>query len=854
MRPTKLVMSAFGPYADKVEIDFNKLGNKGLYLITGDTGAGKTTIFDAIVFALYGEASGSSRERNMFRSKYAKPDIPTFVELEFENNGQQYHIIRNPEYMRPSKRKDGETKETADATLTFFDGRSPVTKMKEVTEAVSDIIGLDKKQFTQIVMIAQGDFLKLLLAKTEDRRGIFRQIFHTLPYQILQDKLREQSKRLHDKYDDSNKSIDQYILGVQCDSQNPLSVKWQQVITNKTNSGIEETLNVLQEIIGSDQKIVNENKKVSTQLDKKIAEIDVELGKADVINKALKQKKKAEASLAENEEKLAIFDEELNRQKVLAPEREKLLFDIQKMTERLDDYDKLDQLSTSLEEEKQQLEGIKLQRIFSLKNALTELEGEKNSLNNLQESFNKVHEKLTEKRTTYIQMEQTFMMEQAGILAKNLQDGIPCPVCGATEHPNPATLTDGAPSQEELDNMKEEVEQYQEKTKQLSEKAYQQKTKVEVTEKETLLHVEKVLGKMDLEKATAEIDNRIKKSSRKNSSINRYSIDRESIEKEDMDKIIEDHRISINLLETKLQELQNTLEFPTKSKAKAHIVSLTKEHKALTNALEKAQKQYDKCQDDIKVAKNTIETVEKQLRKVDIIPEDSLKEERSDLAEKRKLCRKIISAAESRVKMNESAEQEIGKQYKSLREIEEQWNTVKALSNTANGNIAKKEKILLETYVQMHYFDAIIRRANIRFMTMSSGQYELKRATEAESLKGQSGLELNVIDHYNGSERSVKTLSGGESFKASLALALGLSDEIQASSGGIKIDCLFVDEGFGSLDEESLNQAMNALSDVTEGNRLVGIISHVSELKERIDRKIVVTKDRVNGSQAVLEI
>ena len=847
-------MSAFGPYADKVEIDFNKLGDKGLYLITGDTGAGKTTIFDAIVFALYGEASGSSRDKNMFRSKYAKPDTPTFVELEFENNGKQYHIIRNPEYMRPSKRKDGETKETADATLTFFDGNPPITKMKEVTEAINEIIGLDKKQFTQIVMIAQGDFLKLLLAKTEDRRGIFRQIFHTMPYQILQDKLREQSKRLHDKYDDSGKSIAQYILGVQCDKDNPLSVKWQQVITNRTNSGIEETLNVLQEIIESDKKIVNENKKESTQLDKKIAEIDVQLGKAAAISNALKQKKKAEESLAQNEENLILINEELNRQKALAPEREKLLFAIQKMTESLEDYDKLEQLSTSLEEEKRQLEEIKLQRILSLKNSLTQLEEEKELLEKLQESFNKVHEKLTEKRTTYIQMEQTFLMEQAGILAKNLQDGIPCPVCGSTEHPNPATLTDGAPSQEELDNMKEEVEQYQEKAKQLSESAYQQKTKAEVAEKEALLYVEKVLGKMDLEKASAEIDNRIKKSSRKNSSINRYSIDRESIEKEDMDKIIEDHRISINLLETKLQELQDTLEFPTKSKAKTHIASLTKEHKSLANALEKAQKQYEKCNSDIEAAKNTIETVKKQLRNVEINPEDSLKEERTNLAEKRKLCRKIISEAESRVRINESAEQEIGKQYRSLKEIEEQWNTVKALSNTANGNIAKKEKILLETYVQMHYFDAIIRRANIRFMKMSSGQYELIRATEADSLRGQSGLELNVIDHYNGSERSVKTLSGGESFKASLALALGLSDEIQASSGGIKIDCLFVDEGFGSLDEESLNQAMNALSDVTEGNRLVGIISHVGELKERIDRKIVVTKDRVNGSQAVLEI
>ena len=186
--------------------------------------------------------------------------------------------------------------------------------------------------------------------------------------------------------------------------------------------------------------------------------------------------------------------------------------------------------------------------------------------------------------------------------------------------------------------------------------------------------------------------------------------------------------------------------------------------------------------------------------------------------------------------------------------MEEQWNMVKSLSNTANGNLNGKDKIYLETYVKMHYFDEIIRRANVRFMTMTAGQYELKRCDFGENKGSQSGLDLSVIDHYNGSERSVKTLSGGESFKASLSLALGLSDEIHAKSGGIRIDTLFVDEGFGSLDEESLNQAMNALSSVTEGNRLVGIISHVEELKERIDKKIIVSKDRSNGSKIEIEI
>ena len=189
-----------------------------------------------------------------------------------------------------------------------------------------------------------------------------------------------------------------------------------------------------------------------------------------------------------------------------------------------------------------------------------------------------------------------------------------------------------------------------------------------------------------------------------------------------------------------------------------------------------------------------------------------------------------------------------------MERVEQKWGWMRALSNTANGNVSGKDKIMLETYIQMTYFDRTLRRATLRLMTMTGGQYELVRKISAANQKSQSGLELDVIDHYNGTKRSVQTLSGGEAFKASLALALGLSDEIQASAGGICLDTMFVDEGFGSLDEESLNQALRALSDLTEGSRLVGIISHVSELKERIDKQIIVIKERAGGSHARVEI
>lgn len=841
-------MSAFGPYAGQVEIDFEKLGNKGLYLIAGDTGAGKTTIFDAIVFALYGEASGNNRDKNMFRSKYAKPEVPTFVELEFENKGEHYKIRRNPDYMRPAKRGEGETRESADATLTFSSGKAPITKMKEVTLAVEELIGLDKKQFTQIVMIAQGDFLKLLLAKTEDRRVIFRQIFNTIPYKNLQDKLKEQSKKLHDQYDDKNKSISQYISGVQCDKESPLIVKWQQVMGNRTNAGIEEILDVIGEMIQSDKEMITHYKKETKELDKRISAIDEKIGKADTINKALVQKEKAIKLLIKNQEQLTGFEEELKNQEKLEPEREKLLYAIQKITETLEAYDELDHLTLELDRNRKELENIELQRMISLKNDIDQLEREKNYLKDLQSRYEKMNQELIQKRAEYIHMEQIFMNEQAGIMAEKLKDGMPCPVCGSTTHPNLAKLTEKAPSKEQVDKAKKQVEQYQRETEKLSESAYEQSTKVKVTEKETLLHIEKVLGKVTLEEAVRELKNTFAHKTMKKDNVEI------EIHSESIDKIIENYKMSIKSMEGKLEERKKALEFSSKSKAKMHIEQLKKEYKALEKALDRAKEQWEECKKNIDVANNIINTVEKQLKNAEIIALETLKEEKTVFTTRRKKCLDMISQASSRMNANENSESEIQKQYKSLKEVEESWNIMKSLSNTANGNLSGKEKILLETYVQMHYFDGIIRRANIRLMAMSCGQYELKRADSPDNLKGQSGLELNVIDHYNGSERSVKTLSGGESFKASLALALGLSEEIHAKSGGIQIDTLFVDEGFGSLDEESLNQAMNALANVTEGNRLVGIISHVREVKERIDRKIIVTKDKIGGSSIALEI
>lgn len=671
-----------------------------------------------------------------------------------------------------------------------------------------------------------------------------------MPYKNLQDKLKEQSKKLHVQYDDKNKSIAQYISGVQCDSDSPLCVKWQQVISNKTDAGIEEILNVIQEMIQWDKEIVSKYNKEVKGLDKEISAIDEKIGKGLAISKALAQKEKAERALSQNEQDLTGFEEELKKQEKLEPERERLLFEIQKITEKLEDYDKLDCLSAELLEKQKTLEDIELQRMMLLQQDIEELEREKNLLKDLQSNYEKKNLQLIQTRAEYIHMEQIFMNEQAGIMAERLEEGIPCPVCGSIKHPSPAKITEKAPSKEEVEQAKAQVEQYQKDAEKLSGKAHEQSTKVKVIEKETILHIEKILGKITLEDAVKTLKKSFTYKSVKINSI-KVQVDNGV---ENIDKIIENYRITIKSMEAKLEERRKNLQFDSKGKAKDYIGQRKREYKSLEKAFSKAKKQWEECKKNIDGAKQIIQTVDKQLKNAEMIPVETLKEEKAVLTVKRKRCLDMISQAGARMNINENSENEMHKQYKALKEVEEHWNMVKALSNTANGNLSGKEKILLETYVQMHYFDAIIRRANIRLMAMSCGQYELKRADSSDNLKGQSGLELNVIDHYNGSERSVKTLSGGESFKASLALALGLSEEVHAKSGGIQIDTLFVDEGFGSLDEESLNQAMNALADVTEGNRLVGIISHVREIKERIDRKIVVTKDKINGSSIALEI
>lgn len=900
-------MSAFGPYAGEVKVDFAQLGERGLYLITGDTGAGKTTIFDGITFALYGEASGNNRESDMFRSKYAKEETPTFVELEFQYRNEVYRVRRNPEYLRPAKKGKGLTTEKADAQLEYPDGKI-ITKSKEVTKAVVELIGLDRGQFTQIAMIAQGDFLKLLFAKTEDRSKIFREIFHTKEYQILQERLKTMSGTLRIEYEQLTKSIQQYKTEIHSDDE-------------RKDNTVEETLQFLACLIEDEKKTILECDHNLECLEEQIAGIQKAIGKAE-------NQKRAEQELVRINEELAVWisrmpeiEEVLKAEEKRQPEREKLALDIagseeklslyeeadyileqktkaeaqtsalkkeredlkekkedgtgklQKIKELLVQYQDLDARCVRLEQEEQKVKEEKA-KVCNFQKVLVEYRELAKRLKNAQEDYQKGNAESIRIRKIFEQMEQNFLDGQAGILAEHLEEGAPCPVCGATHHPNPAKIQESTCTEEELKRIKEKNQKLSDQVFLLSEKAGKTKGQLEEKKKQLEETCKELFGEIP-QSISSSLEERVQclhmqestineQRKRANQAIQQKKILEDQNEKGESylkkwDEMLEEkerryHEMEREcaILTERYEKAISVLAYTSKKDALQALEKKKDQKNALDLAYRSAEEQYRTTKETIQSKTAKIQTLQEQL--------DGFQDSKyAELLEQQQSCmqkkREILLKKEKTVtdyQMNKRVENAIQGQFEKLQNVEEQWKMVKALSNTANGNVSGKEKIMLETYIQMSHFNRIIARANTRFMMMSGGQYELKRRETAENLRSQSGLELDVIDHYNGSIRSVRTLSGGESFQASLSLALGLSDEIQSEAGGIQLDAMFIDEGFGSLDEETLDQAVKALLNLADGNRLVGIISHVAELKERIEKQIIVTKQKSDGSTVKL--
>ena len=916
MRPLKLTISAFGPYAGKMELDFENLGSSGLYLITGDTGAGKTTIFDAISFALFGEASGGNREPGMLRSKYADDKTPTEVELTFLYAGKEYTVTRNPEYMRPKGRGEGMTKQAADARLVYPDGHV-VTKLKDVNIAIKEILGLDRDQFGQVAMIAQGDFLKLLLADTRERQKIFRNIFHTNLYVELQERLSKQANAVKYQWEDVRKSIRQYVEAILCQENSAYADQVQQA--KAETLPVEEVLTLLENILEEDQHFQKDLEQslqnTETELEEVVALMSLGENYQKIKNQLVKQEAEEESAKALLQQRQA----ELEDQQEKSPLMEQLTKEITAMELTLSEYDRLEQLQknlavsqrqktqaaldtdaaiteraalseeiAALKEERKNLENVDAEKEKLLRRKQEQLQ----QMEKLQELISAIHKFQTQQETwkthqqlyltaseksdvlmrEYDARNRAFLDEQAGIMAARLEENTPCPVCGSLHHPQPAAMAESAPTEEEVKKARKAYEKAAKDTEKASAAAAREKGKVTTQEESLLKKMEKLLNLQDIQAAEIAAQNQV---SERLVSIGEMEAQIKQIEASQNRRDILDSRIpqketmltaaeekltaareasatasaAIRSLTEQLSSLREKLIFETKSAAVSKKNALELEQNMLQNALQKALENQAAAKDKLTAVSASVIQLKKQLEDTTAIDMDALSQKKAALTAQKAECLKQQKAIHNRLTTNRSCSKSIRKKSTELAALEEKQKWMRALSDTANGSVKGKERIMLETYIQTTYFDRIVARANVRLMKMTGGQYDLKRRKTAENMRSQSGLELDVIDHYNGTDRSVKTLSGGESFQASLALALGLSDEVQMSTG-IQLDTLFVDEGFGSLDPESLNQAYHTLAGLTEGNRLVGIISHVAELKERIDKQIVVTKEKCGGSNA----
>ncbi len=919
MRPLTLTLSAFGPYAGQITLALEQLGKNGLYLIRGDTGAGKTSIFDAIAFALYGEASGDQREAAMFRSQYAAPDTPTFVELTFESAGKTYRVRRVPEYTRPAKRGGGVTLQRAEAELTMPDGRV-VTRVKEVGQAVREIVGVDREQFAQIAMIAQGDFLKLLVASTEERMRIFRQIFHTGRYQKLQAALKDQLAALSRARDKLRDGLMQAVGSARYPADSVLGQRLADAQAGRLL--LQETAALLDEIVRQDSAAQEAGRRALERLDKQIGQAARTLGQARELAAARTQLRDAQAkrqAIQQEMEKAGAARAALAARK---PEREALAQQAAALAEEVRRHEACSRLDQALEAaqkrytdgcaaqaacakqltdladqqaaaragqerladsairaEKQRAEHAALleeQRAFNgLSRDLDAVAASARQYARVQKDYLAAAQSAEAAQGRYQQMNRAFLDEQAGILALGLQDGAPCPVCGACSHPRPAQVTLGAPREADLEQAKQQATAAQDEAGRLSAEAGQLRGALEARRAGLQQRARELLGDVPCEEmaeqiaaAGAALRDRLAacKSALDQAQQDMQQLDQFGHTLRTLEQAVQQAQArqaaaqqaiaraeqDTQHLARQKQELADGLRYPDQAAARRAAQQTKDTIQDLDRRTEQAEQAYQACKSQADALEGTIAALAGQLEHAPEIDMETIQAELEACNARRRALEDGQTARAARLDRNQDALRALETHGAALAEAEQKWGWVKSLADTAGGQLVGREKIMLETYVQMTYFDRILARANTRLMVMSRGQYELKRRAQAENNRRQSGLELDVVDHYNGSVRSVKTLSGGESFQAALSLALGLSDEVQSAAGGVQLDVMFVDEGFGSLDEEALEQAVRALSDLSGGNRLIGIISHVEALARRIDRQIVVTKHGTAGSDAVI--
>ena len=897
MRPELLTMQAFGPYKDLTTIDFTKLDDHGIYLLTGPTGAGKTMIFDAIMYALYQTGSGEYRNKeDTFRNRNVPIDVKPFVRLTFSVLNKRYTIERT---LRYKAKKDNKNLTDVKVYLKDETNNQLYTNLKEVNDKIIEIIGVDKNQFVQICMIAQGEFKKILNAKTQDRILIFRKLFNSEKYNELQDAILDDYLGLRRKHDDLTLSLYSVLQNVEIDDRDELLSKY--LLSDK----VDELLN---KQIAKDRIKVDSDSEKAKLIDKQLVDIDIS------INKALQLKKDQEEI---NKQKLLVND--LNNQRIIVSEKLNKLNGDDELISKIDDhinkinndlnaYKQLDDLNkklnsinisidntskklNKLNDDKQlnDKEIMKLEKIIddnsdieakSLKHSqlLKEwmqqkdvyqkyisdkkiLDNDELLLNNKQGIFQDKYNIYLANKALYDKEYDRFLCNQAGILAKDLKDGEACPVCGSTSHVRLAKILDDVYSYEKLDELKKIVEVQSNECLQLSRDIASISARIKVA-KETLDSI--VVSDIDEINSNIKSLNALLLADKKNNDKYKDALNKLPLLKENGDKlnglINDNSHMLVKLISDKdnvgvyYQDIKSKLSYDCLDSANKMLNKLKEQKKQILDNIRSLQEKIIGIDNSISASKAIISTLQSKLADSKVFDIDKLNASKNELNKLKSELNNEIKNTYSILDKNIKILNNIKPIYLDINANEDKLQLISKINDTINGRSGKESgKIKLETYVQMKFLDEILIKCNLRLMAMTNDQYSLCRHKEADNRQSQTGLDIDVIDHYNNSIRPVSSLSGGESFKASMALALGLSDEIQASSK-IKLETLFIDEGFGTLDDESLEAMMNILADLSNSNKLIGIISHVEQLKQRIDKQIVVSKDSHGNSKVKMVI
>lgn len=918
MKLLKLTINAFGPFVDKTIIQFDEFGNNGLFLVTGDTGAGKTTIFDAITFALFGSASGSTRNSaSALRSDFADEDNRTFVELQFLNKGEKYTINRKSQH----KKQNRKTPISEEISLICPCGT--VLSQVDATNKINEIIGLDKNQFSQIIMLAQGEFQRLLNSNTKERREIFQKIFKTYSLFAFQQKLKYRADFEKNNFQSLENSIIQYVDGINVDGTiETLFFEKQSFLNTHNCYNLDILLQLLAQSNALDndkldklQKDFEEKNKKNEELVKKIEtaiiiqnnrktladltqniprfQSELETKKSSYENEKLNDKERnsiavkidniektipqySQLSKAENELKIK-NDDLITLEKTLKILQEQFEKDQKSYFENKKAVKNFENLEVEIEKIANSINQISKEKesIDALNNKLNLLSDKEKELSTVQSQLLIATKDYEQKRLNADNLYKEFICNQAGIIAQNLYSGEMCPVCGSTEHPCLAKLSAENITQEFVDKAKTDVEKVQKTCNELSQNAAKIKAELEAVEKNILDIAKKEFKILSIQKLREELpdilninlenskllNSQLKKlnddlvnKQKLTSKIEKFEINEEQTKQNISD--LENKNILqkevINNLAAQINEVKKNLQFNSEREAQNKLNELKSKQKALKEKLDNLEKIYNEALTSYNQMLGQKKELENSLKDKEVIDIEKLNTNKIQLDEYIKQIANEKTQIYSRYQTNTISLKNLNKAKKELESSSKKRNTLQNLSDTANGCLENKLKLTFENFVLSRYFKQILIAANRRFKAMTYNQFEFKLS---EDSKGNAyiGLDINVFDSYTGKERPVSTLSGGESFKAALSLALGLSDIIQQQVGGVQIDTMFIDEGFGSLDSDSLDQTMKILMELSNNETLIGIISHVAELREKIDRKIIVSKNK-KGSSVKVEI